>query len=121
MNFNKKLAKEILGRNTHSVEKITDTEYFEITQYCNPSYRVHDLKLIELGIIWARERGFLITVCPYEFYNEYVGNDDDFKTWSAYINVREHENGMEYDKCFSGTNLKNVAVKALDWILDNAN
>ena len=69
---------------------------------------------------WARRNGLLLTTCPYEIYNQYCGNDDDYSTYTCYVNISQHENGIDYDFEVTADTEPEAIFKACQNILDKS-
>lgn len=66
---------------------------------------------------WARKKGYILLSCPYEIYNQYSGNEDDFSYYSCYINISQHENGIDYEEVFEDKSEFDVIFKSCLYIL----
>lgn len=66
---------------------------------------------------WARSNKNILTSCPYEIYNQYSGNKDDLDYCTCYVNISEHENGIDYDYITEGETEPQAIFEACEFIL----
>lgn len=124
MSMSKELLSEVLGVKIKDIYKLGSNPNFGNNEVLYSVVGNGDLCNINIHELahkckeWARKKGYILLTCPYEIYNQYCGNEDDFSYYTCYVNISEHENGIDYDYEFEAETENEAIFKACNYIIN---